>query len=205
MNKKIYEVDIHSLDECEKLFQKMKSIVCQLRAESGKFETRSQKNLRIFNACKKIYDTDISAIYAGLSLDKSPIYYVYTHSDPSTKITAGRYGRSTFAATIGLTKLPFYIGKGTGNRAYELTRNETHRKFRQTLHKFDKEIEVSIIKANLSELDALMMESKLIDIFGIISTGGNLVNLDEGINNKERQMLYKDALCELCDVFKNSA
>lgn len=65
-------------------------------------------------------------------------------------------------------------------------------------------VEVSVIKSNLTEIDALMLESKLIDIFGIIATGGNLVNLDEGINNKERQMLYKDALCELNDVFKNS-
>jgi hypothetical protein len=182
----------------------MKSIVCQLRAESGKFETRSQKNLRIFNACNKIYETDISSLYENLHLDISPIYYVYAHSDPSAMISAGRYGRSTFAATIGLTKLPFYISKGVGDRAYDLNRNETHRKFRQTLHKFNKEIEVSIFKSELTEVDALMIESKLIDIFGIIATGGNLVNLDEGINNKERQMLYKDALSELNDVFKNS-
>ena len=67
--------------------------------------------------------------------------YVYSHSDPDATITVGRYGRSTFAATLGMTKLPFYIGKGAGNRAYELDRNETHRKFRQKLHKFDKEID----------------------------------------------------------------
>lgn len=204
MNKKIFEVDIHSLDECEKLFQRMKGIVCQLRADSGKSETRAQKNLRIFNACNTIYDTNISSVYKNVKFDMSPIYYVYTHSDPDAKITAGRYGRSTFAATIGLSKLPFYIGKGAGNRAYELNRNETHRKFRQTLHKFNKEIEVSIFKSGLTEVEALMIESKLIDIFGIIATGGKLVNLDEGINSKERQMLYKSAMSELNDVFKNS-
>lgn len=137
-------------------------------------------------------------------LDTRPIYYVYAHSDPDKNIAIGKCGKTTFAATIGMKKLPFYIGKGVHKRAYELNRNETHRKIRQKLHTFGKEIHVSILKDGMTELDALMMESKLIDIFGLITTGGRLVNLDEGINNKERRLLYKHELHDINSLYRNS-
>jgi hypothetical protein len=44
----------------------------------------------------------------------------------------------------------------------------------------------------LTEKEALMLESKLIDIFGLTSFGGWLVNLDEGTSNKKRKEIYMD-------------
>jgi hypothetical protein len=47
-------------------------------------------------------------------------------------------------------------------------------------------------------------DSKLIDIFGLRTHGGRLVNLDEGINSNQRRQLYSKELQTLCSVYKNS-
>jgi len=202
MNKKTFVIDIDSIDECKSMFMQLKSIMGQLQA--NKFGSRNQRKKEMFDACMNIFNTDISSVYSDVILDPTPVYYVYTHAEPNRHIAIGKCGKSTFAATLGMRELPFYVGKGTGNRAYELNRNETHRKIRQKLHNFNQEISVTIIRDGLTELEALMMESKLIDIFGLIATGGRLVNLDEGVNSKERQFLYKSDLAKLSTIFKNS-
>jgi len=56
-----------------------------------------------------------------------------------------------------------------------------------------KEIKVAKIKTNLSELAALSLESKLIDVFGLLPNRGYLTNLDEGVRPQERRNLYKTA------------
>jgi hypothetical protein len=53
-------------------------------------------------------------------------------------------------------------------------------------------------------MEALILESKLIDMFGLIASGGKLVNLDEGVNSKERRLKYKEALQEISILYKNS-
>jgi hypothetical protein len=63
---------------------------------------------------------------------------------------------------------------------------------------------VKIIKENLTEMEALCLESKFIDIFGLMSKSGRLVNLDEGLKSKERQMLYRDSLIKLNSFYENS-
>lgn len=202
MNKKIYEVDIDSIEDCTRLLKTAQALIGQLKV--SKFGTRREQAIEVFDACMSIYNTDISSVYAGMQFDATPIYYVYTHCEPTISAHVGKNGKTTFAATIGMTKLPFYVGKGVGDRAYDLNRNETHRKVRQKLHKFDKEISVEIIKTGLTELEALMYESKLIDIFGLVATGGKLVNLDEGINSKERKEMYKSQLHEISSLHRNS-
>jgi len=202
MVKKIFEVDTESLEDCTRLLKTAQSLIGQLKV--SKFGSRKEQAIEIFDACMRIYNADISSAYKGMSFDTNPIYYVYTHCEPTHNAHVGKNGKTTFAATIGMTKLPFYVGKGTGTRAFDLNRNESHRKIRQRLQKFQKEIVVEIIKDRLSELDALMLESKIIDIFGLITSNGKLVNLDEGINNKERRLLYKDDLYRLSEFYKNS-
>lgn len=134
------------------------------------------------------------------------MYYVYAHCDPGFKIALKKNGKTTFAATLGMEYVPFYIGKGSGNRAYDLNRNESHRKVRQKIQRFGKDVAVTILKDGLTELEALCIESKLIDIFGLISQrDGHLVNLDEGVSPNERRKLYKDKLSEISQLQKNSA
>jgi len=202
MGKKTYEIDTDSLEDCMRLLKVAQSLIGQLKV--NKYGTRQEQAIAIFDSCMAIYNADISSAYTGMQFDERPVYYVYTHCEPTHNAQVGKNGKTTFAATIGMKKLPFYVGKGTGNRAYELDRNETHRKIRQRLHNFNKEIEVEIIKDNLTELDALMLESKLIDIFGLVTSGGKLVNLDEGVNSKERRNLYKDELHKISSLYKNS-
>ena len=202
MNVKSYEVNIDSLGDCTRLLKTAQSLIGRLRV--SKYGTHREQAGAILQACQTLYNTDISSVYAALSLNESPVYYVYTHYEPTINAHVGKNGKTTFAASVGMTKLPFYIGKGTGNRAYDLNRNETHRKVRQRLREFGKDVVVEIIKDKLTEKEALMLESKLIDIFGLVSNGGRLVNLDEGINSKERRALYEGSLSTLSTLHKNS-
>jgi len=202
MNLKSYEVDIDSLEDCTRLLKLAQTLIGQHRA--GKYGTHKERAGSVLDACQQIYNTDISPVYNSLMLDDAPVYYVYTHCEPTKNAHAGKNGKTTFAASIGMTKLPFYVGKGTGNRAYNLNRNETHRKVRQRLQQFGKEVIVEVLKDRLTEKEALMLESKLIDIFGLVANGGRLVNLDEGINSKERRVLYGDSLSKLTTLYKNS-
>lgn len=91
-------------------------------------------------------------------------HYVYAHLDPRQKIffspedCGGKYeGR------------PFYIGKGIGNRAFDLKRNEGHGKIlREILNDgYNSYDIVKIIFYKLSEYKALEIEAKLIYYFGI--------------------------------------
>lgn len=202
---KKFEVEWDSQEDCYKLYEKIRSRVFEFKKlNDPNHLSKKDKFLKIFNSCMNVYNTDISKVYNNLKLDETPRYYVYAHCDPGFKIAIKKEGRSSFAATLGMEYMPFYIGKGTDNRAYDLNRNETHRKVRQKINSFNREIKVKIIKDNLTEKEALMLESKLIDIFGLVSYKGRLVNLDEGINNTERRKLYEEDLKELSNYYKNS-
>lgn len=194
------EVDYQNLNDIETLFQRIKPQYCTLKAQNSM--SKKDLNKLKFDACVEIYNTDISHLYKNLNLDVLPNYYVYAHCE-NKKIAINKDGVTSWLATHGLDLIPFYIGKGCGNRAYDLNRNETHRKIKQRLKEFNSEIQVRIIKDNLTELEALCLESKLIDIFGILGKGGKLVNLDEGINSKDRHQLYKNHLINLNNYYKN--
>lgn len=117
-------------------------------------------------------------LYDGQELDETPKYYVYAHCDPTIKM----YDISVQTNIIGV---PFYIGKGTGGRAYDLVRNQGHdAKVKDVIKKClsEKSI-VRIVRNGLTELDAFVLESKLIYIFQTVyenQVDGMLFNLDTG-------------------------
>jgi hypothetical protein len=131
---------------------------------------------------------DILPIFEHLSTIKFPdltnednkSYYVYLHCNPSNSLQVTRDIRELFLASkFGLTHMPFYVGKGIGERCNDLSRNEGHRKIRSKL--LSKKLEIKVVKIfeNLTEQEALFEEQKLIALLGLssLSPSGMLVNL----------------------------
>lgn len=119
-----------------------------------------------------LIEADWSNIYAADQSDRC--FYVYAHVDPK----AGRLKTPPYQ----FNGMPFYIGKGTGQRAYDLKRNEGHgAELRRLLSLGVQSQEiVQVVAENLSESEALCLESKLIYFFGTRFDGrvnGLLVNL----------------------------
>jgi hypothetical protein len=189
------EIDGSNEEELKNLLMWVKNMLGNIHSNNGEY-SKNDRSKDVFNSCLRIYNTDISHLYANTYSDEEK-YYVYAHCDPQHKIAIGKHGVTTFAATLGLNFRPFYIGMGQGDRAFVLDRNETHRKYRQKLQKKNLEASVSIIKDGLTKSEALAFESKLIDIFGLIVDRGYLVNLDEGTQNKARRDLYENDLISI--------
>lgn len=107
-------------------------------------------------------------------------FYVYAHIDPRGKCTPIE------GLKVVLYGDPFYIGKGSGNRAWDLKRNQGHGKRIKKIRDEgfpDSSITV-IIAENLMEQDALILEAKLIYHFGSIydeSINGCLLNLADHV------------------------
>lgn len=145
---------------------------------------------KAYNCIKRIYSTDISNLYESSS---TPEYYVYAHCNPLRPLRIKFDEKHAFSAIdLGLTHEPFYIGKGTGNRCFDLNRNEGHRKIKNMIESASKEVMVVKLKENLHSHEALAIESKIIDILGLRSLNqySLLVNLDEGKMPAERRSLY---------------
>jgi hypothetical protein len=101
------------------------------------------------------------------------VYYVYAHIEPNeAKLTLHDHV---------INGIPFYVGKGTGNRAYDLKRNEGHGAKLKNLLSMKKKPEdiVYIFQDGLTENKAFELESKLIYFFGtkFQQNTGVLVNL----------------------------
>jgi hypothetical protein len=101
-------------------------------------------------------------------------YYVYALKDP----------RSSPA-------MPFYIGKGTGVRAYDhIVRTDESRKGQRIreIQGAGKKVLVSLMIDALSETQALKLEAELIAAFGTEETGGILTNavMPSGLGKKIR-------------------
>ena len=89
-------------------------------------------------------------------------YYVYALKDPRTSPAK-----------------PFYVGKGTGSRAYDhLVTPDRTRKYARIRKILDAGLTplVSILVDNLSETQALQVEAEFISAFGTEETGGLLTN-----------------------------
>ena len=110
--------------------------------------------------------------------DLTAKYYVYAHIEPSVKhlIVNKRYGGP-------IKGVPFYIGKGTGDRAFDLKRNQSHgKKIDQLRNEGVRDADiVHVFRRCLTERQAFEMEAKLIYFFGTVYEGGRdgtLLNLD---------------------------
>jgi hypothetical protein len=182
--KKSFEIDLSSESDIKKHINVLKSYL-------GSFSevSRKQKHRDVFSACFSIFQTDISDLYEKT---EERNFYVYVHCEPKP-LNIGK-PIPAFLASLGMKNQPFYVGKGCGDRAFDLDRNETHRKVRQRLKDFGQEVVVEILFDNLTKHEALAIESKLIDICGLKTNGGCLVNLDEGHQSEKRRNKYYNKL-----------
>jgi uncharacterized protein len=102
-------------------------------------------------------------------------YYVYALKDP----------RSSPAR-------PFYVGKGTGSRAYDhlVTPDRTRKyaRIKEILEAGARPL-IDILVEDLTEAQALRLEAELISAFGTEDTGGLLTNsvVPAGIGGKKRK------------------
>ena len=101
-------------------------------------------------------------------------YYIYALKDPRKS-----------------PAMPFYIGKGTGTRAYDhLVRPDDTRKGKRIreIQSTGKKVIVSRLVDDISEAQALKLEAELVAAFGVESAGGILTNsvLPKGLGGKKR-------------------
>ncbi|MCC6316813.1 MAG: GIY-YIG nuclease family protein [Gemmatimonadaceae bacterium] len=102
-------------------------------------------------------------------------YYVYALKDPRPNPAR-----------------PFYVGKGTGSRAYDhLVTPDRTRKYARIREILDAGARplIDILVEDLTEAQALRLEAELIAAFGTEDTGGLLTNavVPAGIGGKERK------------------
>lgn len=196
-NLKFIEIDWNDLDEIDKLFRKLQGRRQQLKKETGKLTRLSDREIYgiQWDAIQSIIDENISFLYEKTVLDEERKYYVYAHCDTNKPIIISRKNvYHTLSASLGMNYLPFYIGKGTGDRYKKGDRNRNYSKISNK--KFTN-VDKVILKDNLTESEALQFESKLIDIFGLAIHKGILINIDEGVERDHRRFCYKDALSKL--------
>lgn len=127
---------------------------------------------------KPIIDSDWSALFSG---DLCRKYYVYLHVKPSR--VPIDFNEAEHGIDLKVSGVPFYVGKGSGGRAFDLKRNEGHGRVLRSLKEngVDAEKIVCIVKDGMTEPEALELESKLIYFFGTQFEAGRkgiLVNLE---------------------------
>jgi len=116
-------------------------------------------------------------------------YYVYTLSDP-------------------ITEKVFYVGKGSGDRAYQHEKQCKRRPEKYSKSDKDKEVQrilseglsvkVSFVEKNLDELEALILEEQTISFYGI----ENLTNVMRKGAPSGEQTPYSLGLClSLCKAY----
>lgn len=128
--------------------------------------------------------------------DETKKYYVYVHKDPEGTV--------------------FYVGKGTGRRAWAKDRHGLWKKY---VERFDGKYTVEIVKDNLTEQEALDLENSLMNKYG-----GQLINwvnyglmMDHGVyseywnkyreiskTKKEAKLLEKTDLEKAVELYRTA-
>jgi len=104
-------------------------------------------------------------------------------------------GRYVYAWFSEDSPLPFYIGKGTGKRAWERHEDSDGRAmWCQTFRATAKGFRAEVIRDNLTDEGALLLESCLIAFTKLL--GGLLCNQIDGISRQERPPLDLDSCAE---------
>jgi hypothetical protein len=195
MNKKTLIVDLDDISDLKAnitfLQKKRKNLLQKLGYTHINFMGSKTNIEKILPIIEEIYLTDISNLYK--EKDNLEKYYVYLHCDTTKPLQILKSLKDYWLAIkFKINYQPFYVGKGTGNRYLDTNRNDSYRKIKTNIEKSQKEISIIKIKENISEIEALSIESKLIDILGLkaLSQEGYLVNLDEGFFPIERRKLY---------------
>lgn len=197
--KKIIEIqDYNDTKELKhvitKLQKRRKDILRSLGFDQIYFNGSKYNIDSILPAFNEMYDVNLDNLYENKNLNKD--YYIYFHCNPLIPLNVTNNIKHLFLASKfpNLRYEPFYVGKGVGDRYNQLNRNDTHRKIRSQIKKFNLEIVPIKVKENLTECEALTKESILIDILGLksICKDGLLVNLDEGESKNIRHQKYND-------------
>ena len=124
---------------------------------------------------------EINKLYNSIQIEKGD-YYVYFHCNPLIKVDIRNSLKDLFLATnFNINYLPFYVGKGKGNRYLDLNRNDSHRKLRTSLHNLKLEIIPIKVIENISENSALTLENFYMYFLGLkaLTKDGYLCNLSE--------------------------
>ncbi len=101
-------------------------------------------------------------------------------------------GRYVYAWFNEESKLPFYIGRGTGSRAWDRHQDGDGRAmFCQTTRVSTPGFRVEVIRDNLTEEGAALAEACLISF--VSQCGGTLTNQVGGMSRQERPPLELDA------------
>jgi len=192
---KQFNVDYNDPKDLKKyisiLQKRRKEVLREMGYDATIFAGSKYSVHQILPLMEKILKCDISNIYQGFDEEKK--YYVYVHCDPRKKLDIKNNLKHLFLAIhFNLTHQPIYVGKGEADRYLDLHRNDSHRKIRSQLLKRKTDLIPVKIKNELTESQAFALESKLIDILGLLplSKEGMLINLDEGKQAKERRLCY---------------